>query len=364
MVDYNKFRYFPVSPKFDKKAFIAETNYFDNATIPIPDRILKHIQSKPTFIDSGGLQIFKALDDGKIVMVGPMFKTEIDDNKFFILGTIDQLNEYRRRKSNRGMVIDFPTKTEDPDAIYYWKLTESIKARNYMLKLADCLAPDTRLGIVLQPRKPLEIENYYCSICTSRINIYAYPVRNFRNRPRNALGNAHVLSFLHSMGVQHVHFLGSNAPVVVYILAKATALGMFELVSFDSATWNQKIKAGVKYLHPETLSIMPQGEKLHPKANLSRILSNYPDLYAKIQKELNPPPWMIAEEWIGICNIKIIEYFKDQVLGCAIEGRLEEFILQTKKYTQNQKIQIIEAIHLLDESKLRGHEYIKQKYRI
>lgn len=354
--------YYPVSPINDKIACKYTSAYFANAASPVSKKELKKLVDKNITCDSGGLQAFRAISKGKIFHCSSMVSTVRDDPDILMFGIIDHCREYARINSEVAMCIDLPTYTDDSDFDYYYKLSESIEARDQMTKLAKYLCPDTRLGIVLQPRNPYEVKNYFCFIYTPSVNLYAYPIRSFRNKIKDALGNAFVLSFLSDMGVKQVHFLGSNAPPVIWLLAHAVALRLFEKVSFDSHTWNQKALSGIRYLHPETLSPVPSKKEgqLHPKANLRTELEKYPSVFEKTIGCFNPPEWVIAEEWLGLLNIRIIEEFKDFMLELAFNDHLESFIRCFNKY--GNKDVMIQALELLNESKMHGHEFIERQY--
>lgn len=359
--------YYPVGPVVDRLAGIKSATYFANAIDPTPNNFLKHLKKKNVATDSGGFQIFKALNNGRMVMVHSLFKTTIDDSDVLALGTIDQCKEYARMHSNIAMCIDFPVLIDDTDLTYWWKLSQSRKARDEMLALSKHFCPNTRLAIALQPRRPIEIKDYFGHMYTSAINIYAYPIRTSRNKPEDAIKNAYVLSFMHDVGIKHCHFLGSNSPAIIFLLAQAAALNMFDRVSFDSTTWNQRMySSGFKYLHPYTLSAMPKkkGSYFLPKADLRSVLAQYPDVFEDILGRFNPskPAWI--EDWAGIYNIETINHFKNRALQLAKTNELRHYIkTEFNKYNDLQKEVILDGFDLLKESKQRGLEYVEQKYR-
>jgi hypothetical protein len=232
-----------------------------------------------------------------------------------------------------------------------------------MLRVARHLCPATELVIAIQARDPLEVPNYFCWIYTPDVRVYAYPIRRFRNKPGDALGNAYVLSFLSSVGIKHVHFLGSSAPVIIFLLAKAIALNMFEKASFDSLSWNQSaVSRFLRYLHPYTLTSMPQKGSLHQNINMRTELAQYPGVFEATIGSFNPPEWVIAKEWCGLYNIKAIEEFKNVVLSVAMDNSLDYFVKHFEKYSKNNRGKILKALNLLEEFKGFGHDYIKQKY--
>jgi hypothetical protein len=360
---FNGFMYYPVAPVSDKKALELTKTYFANAASPVSLKDLNKLINKVVSTDSGGLQAFRALKKGKIFIFGTLVKTRLNDPDVFILGIPGQCREYERMNSFLAMCIDLPTRTDDTGLIYWWKLSQSRKARDQMLALAKYICPETRLAIVLQPRNPMEVKNYFCFIFTPLVRRYAFPIRNFRNKPKDQLGNAYVLSFLHHMGIRHVHFLGSNAPPIIFLLAKALSLNMFDEASFDSRTWDQASISGYRYLNPETLSSVPTKNEgqLNPNENLRTVLRKYNGLFESALECFNPPDWVLVEEWLGICNIRLIERFKDMVLNIAMNNDLPYFIKQFPKYGKSKEM-ILEALDLLEESKEYGHDYIEQKY--
>jgi len=357
--------YCPVGPETDRLAMKYVYHYFDNAIRRWPPNTLDIEAIKEAFCDSGGLQAFRAMEKGKTVIVDPLMNTNISDPDLFILGTACQCKEYGRRKSTRAMLIDIPTLTDEDDLTYLSKRMQSRKAKAQMLRWAEIYCPDTELGIVLQPRNPLEAKSYYCSMYTPKVRIYGYPIRDFRNAPEDALGNAYVLSFLCDAGIEHVHFLGSSAPPVIFMLAQAAVYKMFDRISFDSLTWNQPaVCKSYKYLHPETLSSLPNnGKGLNRNDNLRTKLDKDPGLFEAALGKLVPPNWAVVKDWLGIFNIRITEMFKDAVLEVALEGGLPNFIKRFDKYTIRQREMMVEALELLEDSKLHGHEYVDRKYR-
>ena len=357
--------YFPVSPEKDRKASELSSTCFVNAVNPVPLKYLKDLYKKHVCCDSGGLQAFRALKAGKIVFIGSMIKSKLNDPDLFMLGIPSQCKEYARMNSSIAMCIDMPTNTVDTDLEYYRKLAQSRKSRKEMIKLARYICPDTKLGIVLQPRNPLEIKHYYCFIYDHSVRIYAYPIRNFRNKSKDAFGNAYVLSYLNNVGVEHVHFLGSNAPCIIFLLAHAVSLDLFKRVSFDSRTWDQKSLTGHRFLHPETLSTTPPAKQsgIHPMADLSDELAKFPGLIEATIGKFDPPDYIIAKDWLGILNIRIIEEFKNLVLSLAVDGQLEKYVKHFDKYGKQNNKKIIDAMRLLDESKDHGHKYIEKKYK-
>lgn len=355
--------YYPVAPASDPKALKYTSTYFANAASPVPSKDLKQLINKKVSCDSGGLQAFRAMNKGKIFFFGSLVKTKLDDPDLFMLGITCQCKQYARMQSKIAMCIDLPTRTDDDDLAYWWKLSQSRVARDEMVALAKYICPETQLAIVLQPRSPIEVNNYFCFIYTPSVRIYAYPIRNFRNKPKHQLGNAFVLSFLHDMGVRHVHFLGSNAPCIIFLLSHAVALGMFDHASFDSRTWDQPAISGYRYLHPDTLSSVPtktEGQ-LHPNDNLRTVLRQYNGLFTSTLGRFDPPQWVIAKDWLGITNIRIIEFFTDMVLSTARDNDLRLFIKAFPKYGKSKE-KIIEALDLLEESKAYGHDHIEKKY--
>jgi hypothetical protein len=261
----DKFQYFPVGAE-QKRLILERHNAFMlNVLRTLSSAVLEQVAKKQkTFCDSGGLQIHEATKAGKRVIVSPMMNTR-NTKDTLVIGIVDNCRIYQKTNSKLAMMIDRPVYEDDNDLEYYKKLFQSRKARDQMLRVAPILCPNTKLAIALQPRVPTEIRHYFTRIYTPYVDVYAYPIRAFRNKPINSLGNAYVLSFLSSVGVKQVHFLGSNAACIIFLLAKAAALSMFEKVSFDSHTWNQRgASKSLKYLAPDILSAMPQNGQLDP----------------------------------------------------------------------------------------------------
>lgn len=350
--------YLPVISPYDLKLLPHCRTCMLNASRPVPDNCLEHLR-RMYFIacDSGGYQIYTALAQNKKVAVGPLLRTNDNDPDILTLGTMDQCAEYGRIKANLGLTIDYPVNFDDSDEVYYEKLFETREATEQMLSVAPYLCPNTELAIALQARNPLEVEHNFCFMFTPKVGTYAYPVRA-RNEPEDAPGNAFVLSFLHDVGVRSVHFLGSSAPSVIFILAQALGLGMFERVTFDSFTWKQRAHAGFKYFDPHTLSAIP----VAPHTNLRRELAKYPGVFEKTLGQLDPPKWVLAEKFADTYNIMAIENFKDGVLSIAQEGELERFLRQFPKYG-HRKQHLLEALRLLEESIGHGHEYVSKHWR-
>ena len=363
-ISHNSLKYFPVGAEKIKLPLKYSASFMLNVFRKLSYQSLKVIREKENICcDSGGLQIFEASEKGKRVAVGPMLRTR-NNRSVLTLGTIDNCMIYRRTKSTMALMIDRPVYLDDSDFEYYKKLLKSRKARDQMLRAAHHLCPNTDLIIALQPRNPLEIANYFSWIYTPYVRIYAYPIRSIRNKPKDALGNAYALSFLSNVGIKHVHFLGSNAPPIIFLLAHAIALGMFNQASFDSRTWDQQSFSGIRYLHPITLNPVPsiKIKSLHPNSNLRTVLKKHNGIFEATLGCFNPPEWVVAHDWLGILNIKIIENFKDVVLSAALNSDLKHFIKEFPKYGQKGKEQMIEAIDLLEESVEYEHDHIEQKY--
>ena len=156
--------YYPVSPVSDPKALEYTSSYFANAASPVSSKDLKKLIDKNVSCDSGGLQAFRAINKGKIFFFGSLVKTRINDPDIFMLGIPCQCREYARMNSSIAMCIDLPTRTDDTKLDYWWKLSQSRSARDQMIALAKYICPETKLAIVLQPRNPIEIKNYFCFI--------------------------------------------------------------------------------------------------------------------------------------------------------------------------------------------------------
>lgn len=353
---HKRFIYYPVDPRVNRKALELSQAYLSNPLWPLPTEYLDFVQRKTVLCDSAGLQLLKLINKGKRPLVGPMLKTKRRKNGVLTIGTVSNCMEYARLGSKIAFLIDFPSREDDSDSVFYWKLGESIRARNHMLKIINYISPYTKPAIALQPRNPLEVAKYFGLISTPSVRIYGYPARS----PSDYLGNAYVLSFLHHAGVRHVHFLGSSAASIIYLLAQALALEMFDEASFDSFTWNRR-KWGIRLISPETLSNIPGRKKgrLHPKGNLYWVLRKFPDFLAHVQDRFNLQDVIIIEEWLGICNITAIDYFKDRALDAALRRDLPAHVR-----TYNPRIlRIVEALNLLHESKVHGHDYVDRKYR-
>ncbi len=360
---YNRLQYYPVGAEQMLLPLKHCNSFMLNVLRTLSYQKLKMIKEKKSnFCDSGGLQIIEASKKGKKIIVGPLLRTR-NTNDYLTIGTIDNCRIYRRTNSTLALLVDRPVYTYDSEIVYWFKLSKSIKGRNQMLKAAPYLCPETELVIAIQARDPLEVPKYFSWIFTPYVRIYAYPTR-FRNKPSDALGNAFVLSFLSSVGIRHIHFLGSSAPVIMFLLAKAIALNMFEKASFDSLTWNQSAASRrLKYLHPYTLTPMPKKGSLHPNTNLRTELSRYNGVFEATIGRSNPPPWVTAKEWCGFYNIRAVEEFKNTVLSVALDNNLNYFVKHFEKYGKKNKEEILKALDLLDESKDFGHDYIKRKYQ-
>jgi hypothetical protein len=351
--------FFPVNTKSDRNAFIFSQRYLGNPLRPLTDRHLKHLWDKTLMTDSGGLQaLTKGIYEGKTVLIGPMYKTEINDPEFLCIGLHCNCLEFRRTKSDIGFCVDVPCGPGDSDSTYRKRLSQSIRAKDQFLRMAKYICPKTELGIVLQPRTPLEIEDYFSKISTAEVDLYAYPCPN---GAKDALGNAYVLSFLNHQGVSRVHFMGSSAVPVIILLAKAVILDLFDRCSFDSRTWNQvSVGQGFRYLCPLTLNSLPKEAPLLPDMNLRQELEKYHIQFSAFQKAYDPPIWMYPGEWLGIWNIHAIECFKDKALRQISNGLA--YTLFSPGAAKKRREQVIAALNLLNESEERGHQFVKDKY--
>jgi len=352
---YERLLYLPVISVNEPMVWELGGRCMLNGLRPVPQNHLKALK-RMTFIgcDSGGYQIWQAKTQGKTVLVDALLPTNTNHPDVLSIGILDLCEEYRRISPSLALTVDFPVAFADTDPIYYWKLAKSRGARDLILAAAPHLCPDVELAIALQPRHPLEVEHYYAFISTPQIRTYCYPVRA-RNEPEDALGNAYVLSFLHDIGIRRVHFLGSSAPAVIFVLAQAAALGMFERITFDSLTWKRRVYAGFFYLNPCTLT--PQA--IHPSANLRTELAKYDGVFERTLGRFNPSKWLCAERWADPYNILAIEDFKNRVLSVALDGELDRFVREFAKYG-SKKAHVLDAIRLLQCSKMHGHDYVKR----
>jgi hypothetical protein len=354
---YDKLSYYPVNTLADPKALYLSDTTLTNALRRVSPGKLNEIRKKDGMSDSGGYQIYsQGLNKGKNVLLGSIYQNFLKDPDFLTIGFLSNCREYRRLNSNIGFCVDIPIDPNDSDYKYYYIMNETIIARNHMLEIAKQICPKTNMAIVLHPRTPLEIEDYFGLVSAPEILIYAYPART---KLKYALGNAYVLSFLHSVGVRHIHFLGSSACTLIALLAQAVVLNLFDRCSFDSLTWNQPaVCQGYRYLNPETLKSIPKREPLRPDMNLLRALRSHERFLFKFKNQFNPPQYMQVKRWLGIVNIEAIKYFKNRMLDkLIIHGSFENIFNKNKKYDS-----LIAAANLLYESQYYGHDFVKEKY--
>jgi hypothetical protein len=353
----DQFRYLPVTSVHEPKILEHSRSCMLNAVRPVPSEYYEGL-SKLEFLgcDSGGLQLYRAQEAGKSVIVGPLMKTKVDYPDVITLGIFAQCREYGRINADMALMIDYPVNPQDSDLDYYWKLSESRKVRDHMLKAAPYLCPNTELAIAIQSRFPREAPKYLSSIYTPEVATYAYPVR-YRNKPENAIGNAYVLSLLHDVGIRRVHFLGSSAPVVIFVLAQALALGMFERITFDSFTWKQRRHAGFRYFDPYTLT----AKDVHQCGDLQMELTKYPGLFERTLGRFSLGEYVVTEKWVDLYNIRAIEVFKDLVVSEALTNGLDTFVIEFDKY-DDEKDEILTALRLLRDIKSHGHQYVERNY--
>ena len=354
---HDKLSYYPVNTLADPKALSLCDTCLTNALRRVSPGKLNEIRKKDGMADSGGYQIYsQGLNKGKDVLIGSIYENLLKDPDFLTIGFLSNCQEYRRLNSNIGFCVDIPIDPNDSDYKYYYIMNETIIARNHMLEIAKQICPKTNMAIVLHPRTPLEIEDYFGLMSTPEISIYAYPASN---KPSDALGNAYVLSFLHSVGVRHVHFLGSSAVPIIALLAQAVVLDLFARCSFDSLTWNQPgVRQGYRYLSPETLKSMPKKEPLRPDMNLRWVLRSHEKFLFKFKKRFEPPQFMLVKEWLGTVNIQAIEYYKNRMLDkLSTPGSSRQIFSNDKKFAH-----LIAAVNLLHESKYNGHDFVREKY--
>ena len=369
-------QYFPVELRKDPVAFSKVEEYLSNATRPVPAAHQGMTRTKNSITDSGGYQMITlGIIKDRDCLVGPLYLTDIKpakgdvkkQGKPIVLGVFSNCEEYSRIGADVGFCIDFPPILFDDEKYSFLeiqlerfsKLHESMIARDEMLQLAPVVCPRTKLGIVLQPGNPLNVEAYFVSIWHPEIQTYAYPGQVGR---KYAINNAYVFSFLYSMGVRHFHFLGSSTPSVIIVLAKAMTLGMFHRITFDSSTWNTKIRIrkGSKYLDPRTLKKLPR-KKLENDQNLRWELVKFGVPFHQFEKKYNPPRLMIAGEWQGLWNIHAIQYFKNNALDKIMSGLTSELLAEA--FPKGKPDQLVAALNLLDEAKTKGHGFVKNEYR-
>jgi hypothetical protein len=119
-----------------------------------------------------------------------------------------------------------------------------------------------------------QLDIYYKKM--SALTPEGYAIPSFQTRSFDkVIKISYTLSFLHRHGIKKVHLLGASNRVLIAIMAAAIGQKMFEMISFDSRTWNNANKPFKKdksnhdedyfYINPMTLrseNIVPGKTKI------------------------------------------------------------------------------------------------------
>ena len=356
--EYCAVNFVPVTNDGDQKALEYCGACMINPFYPISSRDTAHLAAKEiVFADSTGFQALLSFPTKRRVVLSTVARPEESTDEVLFLNPFHNCMESARTHTTTAFLIDYPTDKDDTDEVYNWKLRMSQQARDLTLPLAAKLCPETALAIALQPRHMGELESYFDDMAVPEVRTYGFPLRD-----SNVLDIAYVLSFLHEREVPKVHMLGSSAPHRIMVLAAAAGLGMFERITFDSNTWQAYFGGKRYFFDHETLRRRPRKKKLYPGARIKLALDQHGGDFDLFLSGLRPPNHATVKEWIGIYNIRVIQYFTDRLAGLARRGELADFV-QGCWLPQKRKTEVLQAIEMLGLAVEQGHDAAADYYR-
>jgi hypothetical protein len=203
------------------------------------DTLLKYkrYENSVNFADSGGFQIANSEGSDEkpcLVKIGAGIQIKKD---LTIIDPIDLCRQYGKLDIRYGFTLDHPFWDNTDPKNFLKRLNDSFTWAKLMFAERTRKCPRTEFIIPLHFVTKTQLETYFKKM--SQLNPEGYAIPAFKKRNLNDIIKiSYTLSFLHHKNVNKVHLLGTSNRVVIAIMAAALILKMFEMISFDSRTWN------------------------------------------------------------------------------------------------------------------------------
>ena len=240
------------------------------------DTLLKYkrYENSVNFADSGGFQIANTEGGDEkrcIVKIGAGIQIR---KNLTIIDPIDLCRQYGKLDIRYGFTLDHPFWDNTDPRNFSKRLDDSYTWAKLMFTERTRRCPRTEFLVPLHFRTKTQLDTYFKKMSPLKPEGYAIPA--FKKRTLNDIIKiSYTLSFLRHKGVKKVHILGNSNRVIIAIMAAAISLKMFEMISFDSRTWNNATKRFKKnkssenedyfYINPKTLeaqNIIPGKTKI------------------------------------------------------------------------------------------------------
>lgn len=203
------------------------------------DTLLKYkrYEKSENFADSGGFQIAntEGSDEKRcIVKIGAGIQIK---KNLTIIDPIDLCRQYGKLDIRYGFTLDHPFWDNTDPKNFSKRLNNSYTWAKLMFAERTRKCPHTEFIIPLHFRTKTQLDTYFKKMSPLEPEGYAIPA--FKKRSLNDIIKiSYTLSFLHHKNVKKVHLLGTSNIALIAIMAAALSLKMFEMISFDSRTWN------------------------------------------------------------------------------------------------------------------------------
>ena len=240
------------------------------------DTLLKYkrYENSVNFADSGGFQIAntEGSDEKRcIVKIGAGIQIK---KNLTIIDPIDLCRQYGKLDIKYGFTLDYPFWGDLGEDIFVKRLDDSYTWAKLMFTERSRRCLRTEFLVPLHFRTKTQLDTYFKKMSPLKPEGYAIPA--FQQRTLDDVKKiSYTLSFLHGKGVKKVHLLGTSNRVVIAVMAAALSQKMFDMISFDSRTWNNATKPfkidkskdteDYFYIHPKTLkpqNIVPGETKI------------------------------------------------------------------------------------------------------
>jgi hypothetical protein len=211
------------------------------------------------FLDSGGYQIYKAEEEGKVMTFDPNSPLIDSDGRInispnHVIETARQLNPHMMT------ALDFPIRTlndrTEREQEFLRKLGFNIKWAAEASVLRERHCPQVQLFLPIQSYDLDQFEIFKRSIGDISYDGLSMPLRNLE-LDEIAL----FLLLFHQLGTKKVHLLGSTSFFVI-TLSAFFARHFFEWVSLDATSWRLAAEKAQAYFNPFDLSAENIGDKV------------------------------------------------------------------------------------------------------
>lgn len=240
-------------------------NVLYNPTRQNFDRLMEYdrYENSVNFGDSGGFQVAN-YEGNPEKWCKVFFGVGIKNRQNSVMIDPNALcREYAKLNIRYGFTLDYPFWEETNSDIFLKKLTYSYTWAKHMFDVRNQLCPRTVFLVPLHFSTKDQLDCYYSQMSQLAPEGYAIPAFQQRSFD-DVIKISYILSFLNHKGIKIVHLLGASNRVLIAIMAAATGQKMFEMISFDSRTWNNankpykkdksKLSEDYFYINPQTLN--------------------------------------------------------------------------------------------------------------